>query len=98
MKKFKRWMLFLTLFSFLAFVTNPSFESHKKKLEAKYTEQNPLSGFIGVGKIITSLVVYHDVILFSYTTERIKNNKVSFGFLGMVWVVDLDIDKLKLNV
>lgn len=93
----KRWGIFILIILGIAFFTNPDFEKHKIKLQAKYEEQNPLTGFFGAGKVFTNFVDYHDKYIFSYTTEKIKNNPVSFGFFGMVWVADLDIDKINLD-
>ncbi len=97
MKTIRNLVIFLILTLSIAYFTNPSFEEHKTKIETKFVEQNPISGFFGVGKIISNLVEYHDSIFFSYTTEKIKKNKLSFGFFGMVWVVDLDLNKISLD-
>ncbi len=97
MKTIRRIVFFLILILTIAYFTNPSFDDHKSKIENKFVEQNPISGFFGVGKIISNLVEYHDNIFFSYTTEKIKKNKLSVGFFGMVWVVDLDLNKIGLD-
>ena len=95
MKKIKRWGIFILIILGLAFITNPSFDSHKEKLEKEYIEKNPLTGYFGASKLLVNLVEYHDKTFYSYTTEKIKNNKVSFGVFGSVWVVNLDIDQFE---
>ena len=95
MKKLKRWGIFILIILGTAFITNPSFDSHKAKLEKRYLEQNPITGAMGAGKLFANVVQYQDKVFFSYTSESFKNNKVSFGFFGMVWIVDLDIAKLQ---
>ena len=94
MKKIKRWGVFILILLGLAFFTNPSFDSHKTKLEKKYIEQNPLTGYFGGGKLLTNVIEYHNETFYSFTTEKFQNNKVSFGIFGTVWIIDLDIDQL----
>lgn len=95
MKKIKQWGIFILILLVIAFLSNPSFDSHKEELEKKYIEKNPITGYFGVGKLLTNLVQYHNKTFYSYTTENFKNNKVSLGIFGTVWVVDLDINQLE---
>jgi hypothetical protein len=97
MKALFKFSIFVIFILIIAYFTNPELEAHTTKLETKFVEQNPITGFLGGGKILSGLVEYHDMTFYSYTTERIKNNKLSFGAFGMVWVVDLDLNNLTKN-
>lgn len=91
MKKF----LFLIILVVVAalFYTNPSFEIHQKKINEAYIEQNPISGRVGIGKVLVQFVDYKNYYLFS--TSTIREKTISVGFFNQVAVLNLDLSKVQ---
>ena len=88
MKKNIALFIFLLLIALALVVENPTREQHEQKIRAKFSEQNPVSGSLGAGILLSKTLTYEDHHIFSYMT--FNNERVSIGVLGMVWVSDLD--------
>ncbi len=69
-----------------AFALNPSAEKHRNQIKASVAERSPLAGILGVGALTAFASNYHSLGVASYTS--IQEKTVSFGFLGMVFVLD----------
>ncbi len=69
-----------------AFALNPSAEQHRTQIKASVAERSPLAGILGVGALTAFASNYHSLGVASYTS--IQDRTVSFGFLGMVFVLD----------
>lgn len=76
---------------FAAVALNPSAEKHRAQIKASTAERSPLAGLLGVGALAAFASNYHSLGVASYTSIRDKT--VSFGFLGMVFVVDSHRDR-----
>ena len=87
MKKRSRVVVLLLLVILGA--TNPGVDLHKTKIDERYRSDNPITGFLGMGKLVGSSVNYHNYIVFSTTT--IDQALISIGFSGQVFVRSLDI-------
>jgi hypothetical protein len=71
-------------------VTNPSAEAHRKAISTDYEKERPIAGAVGLGALSSRLPEYRSVVIGSYTTEG--DVVVSVGALGMVWVVDVEVE------
>jgi hypothetical protein len=93
MFKNKYIIYFLVAFAVLILVaaTNPSKEAHQKKVQRVYEDVNPITGNLGGGFVFSKLLEYHDYGLFSCTNISNEDKQISVGFLGYVYVTDLDI-------
>lgn len=69
-----------------AIALNPSAERHRNQIKESIAERSPLAGLLGVGALAAFASNYHSLGVASYTSIRDKT--VSFGFLGMVFVID----------
>ena len=94
MKKVRNILIVLGVLIVIALITNPSFDKHKERIQQKFEEQNPVTGMLGMGKVMINLLQYKNYYVYSYTYEPYKNNKVSFGILGGVFVINLDINQV----
>ena len=68
-------------------------EDHREKIRLQYSEQNPISGMLGVGNAVAGFVTYENYILFSIT--RIGQEHLSMGYAGIVSVRSLDLPELQ---
>ncbi len=69
-----------------AIALNPSAQRHRDQIKASVAERSPLAGILGVGALTAFASNYHSVGVASYTS--IQDKTVSFGLLGMVFVLD----------
>lgn len=69
-----------------AFVLNPSAEKHRNQIKDSIAERNQMAGFWGLGALAAFASNYHSLGVASYTS--IHEKTISFGFLGMVFVID----------
>lgn len=69
-----------------AIALNPSAERHRTQIKESIAERSPLAGLLGVGALAAFASNYHSLGVASYTS--IRDETVSFGFLGMVFVID----------
>ena len=81
-------LLVVLAIAILLAVTNPSAETHRKKIASDFVAERPLAGAVGLGAISAQLPGYHSAVLGSYTTSGYEIT--SIGLLGMVWVVDVE--------
>lgn len=65
---------------------NPSAQKHRNQIKESIAERSPLAGILGVGALAAFASNYHSIGVASYTSIRGKT--ISFGFLGMVFVID----------
>jgi hypothetical protein len=68
-----------------AFALNPSPERHRLKIKEAIAERSPLAGALGIGALTAFASTYHPLGVASYTT--VNDRTVSFGMLGMVFVM-----------
>jgi hypothetical protein len=83
-------VLVVLAIAILLAVTNPTAEAHRKTIAANFQATRPLAGAVGLGAIGAHLPEYHSAILGSYTMSG--NELVSVGLLGMVWVLDVELE------
>lgn len=69
-----------------AIALNPSAQKHRDQIKESIAERSPLAEVLGVGALAAFASNYHSIGVASYTSIRGKT--VSFGFLGMVFVID----------
>ena len=84
------WLVVLLAVAILLAVTNPSEKSHRAAISARFSHERPLAGAVGLGAIGSQLPNYHSVVVGSYTTSG--DELVSIGLLGMVFIVDVEIE------
>jgi energy-converting hydrogenase Eha subunit A len=70
----------------LAFVLNPSPESHRTKISETISARSPLAGALGLGALTAFTSNYHSLGVASYTT--VGERTVSAGAFGLVLVFD----------
>lgn len=96
MRKIKRLFIFIIVLGILLLISNPSSEKHKKKIVEKFKKENPLTGQLGAGDLLTKAISYDDYYLFSISRISINNEAISFGVGSYVLVYkSLDIYKLE---
>ena len=80
-------------------VTNPSSHKHQAKISAQCQDLNPIVGGLGGCDLFAKWgLEYHDYILFSITkVSGVGGEKVSWGLMGMVFVVKVGYDEKKLG-
>lgn len=69
-------------------VTNPSYDTHKNKINQEVKADHPLIGKLGAGKLVSALTNYNNYFLFS--TTELDGDVVSYGVLTVVVVKDLE--------
>lgn len=73
-----------------AIFLNPSADKHREQIKRSMAERNPLTEILGVGAFTAFVSDYHSLGVASYTS--IRNETVSVGLLGMVFVLDSQQD------
>jgi len=87
----KKFIIILAVL-LLALFLRPDFDAHKQKINTHFSEENPIPGALGGGKVVANLVDYNNYYLFSYTT--IQDKMVSFGIFRIVFITKtMDIDE-----
>ena len=74
-----------------ALVLNPSTERHRTEIKASIADRSPLAGLLGIGALAAFASNYHSLGVASYTS--IQGRTISIGFLGMVFVLDIQKDQ-----
>ncbi len=75
-----------------AALLNPSEDRHQEAIVAQYTDENPISGALGIGHVLAEATTYHNYVLFSTTT--LGEDKISTGYAGLVEVRSLNLAEL----
>jgi len=74
-----------------ALVLNPSAERHRTEIKASIADRSPLAGLLGIGALAAFASNYRSLGVASYTS--IQGRTISIGFLGMVFVLDIQKDQ-----
>lgn len=75
----------------MAVALNPTPERHREKIRTAVAERSPLAGALGVGALTAFVSTYHSFGVASYTT--VKDRTVSVGLMGMVFVLDPQLER-----
>lgn len=71
----------------LAFVLNPSADSHREEFRTAIADRHQLAGLIGLNKLAAMATTYHTLGVASYST--LNEKVVTVGAFGIVFVPDL---------
>ena len=69
-------------------ITNPSYDTHKNKINREVKADKPLIGKLGGGKLLSALTNYNNYFLFS--TTELDGEVLSYGAMGVVLVRNLE--------
>ena len=64
-------------------ISNPSETAHKARLNGQLTKDHPILSALGLGRMVTPEIVYHNYLVFS--TADLGGELVSLGFAGEVY-------------
>lgn len=90
MTKFGKLVIAIVVLLIAALALNPSAERHRSEIKASIADRSPLAGLLGIGAIAAFASNYHSLGVASYTS--IQGHTISVGFLGMVFVLDVQKD------
>ena len=80
----------LVAIAILLAVTNPSEKAHRQSISAEFQSKRPLADAVGLGVVDSLLPEYQSAVFYSSTRE--SNEITSIGALGMVWVVEIEVE------
>lgn len=97
MKNSLKILIVIALILTLAFFTNPSLQKHRGAIADRYAEENPITGALGVGTLISNVSVSYNNYFF-FSTARLEDKTVSIGLFGKVFITQsLDLYKMGEN-
>jgi len=85
------WFLAGALTVALAVVSNPSPERHRAKIKQHIAQRSQLAAVLRLGDLTAFVSNYHSLGVASYTTAN--DRTLSFGALGMVFVIEQDSER-----
>lgn len=89
-----RKLLIIAVILVLGFFLNPKYEKHKQQVAQQYKESNPITGALGVGKLVSEFgLSYHNYYVFSTCTTP-NDKTLTVGAFGLVFVTNsLDLNQ-----